>query len=174
MIRQQCAPKAERDMDTNNSIMAAVFTAFLKCPTKAHLLAIGEPAPTTFFTDIEARLSSRYKSAVRSALRVGTDAAERLDFKDLWGSGHEAIARPVDCETTTYHVAPPPREPGGCQSRESTPSGTFVPVLFSPWDKPDVSNSLLVCFGALALSQVTGILATTGTVIYGEAPPKNC
>jgi hypothetical protein len=29
-------------MDTNNSITAAVFTAFLKCPTKAHLLAIGE------------------------------------------------------------------------------------------------------------------------------------
>ena len=169
MIRQQCAPKVERDMDTNNSITAAVFTAFLKCPTKAHLLAIGEPAPTTFFTDIEARLSSRYKSAVRPALRVGTGVAERLDFKDLWSSGHEAIARPVDCETTTYyHLAPPSREPGGCQSRESTPSGTFVPVLFSPWDKPDVSNSLLVCFGALALSQVTGILATTGTVIYGE------
>jgi len=35
-------------MDTNNSITAAVFIAFLKCPTKAHLLAIGEPAPTTF------------------------------------------------------------------------------------------------------------------------------
>ena len=40
--------------------------------------------------------------------------------------------------------------------------------MFSPWDKPDVSDSLLVCFGALALSQVTGILADTGTVIYGE------
>ena len=52
--------------------------------------------------------------------------------------------------------------------QKSTPSGTFVPVLFSPWDKPDVSDSLLVCFGALALSQVTGILADTGTVIYGE------
>jgi predicted RecB family nuclease len=39
--------------------------------------------------------------------------------------------------------------------------------LFSPWDKPNVSDSLLVCFGALALSQVTGILADTGMVIYG-------
>jgi Domain of unknown function DUF83 len=155
-------------MDTNNSITAAVFIAFLKCPTKAHLLAIGEPAPTAFFTDIEARISSRYKSAVRPTLRVGTDVTEPLDFKDLWSSRHEAIARHVDCETTAYNVAPPSREPGGCQSRESTPSGTFVPVLFSPWDKPDVSSSLAVCFGALALSQVTGILATTGTVIYGE------
>ena len=40
--------------------------------------------------------------------------------------------------------------------------------MFSPWDKPDVSDSLLVCFGALALSQVTGILPDAGTVIYGE------
>src|SRR6266436_150627 len=89
-------------MDTNNSITAAIFTAFLKCPTKAHLLAIGEPAPTAFFTNIEDRLSGR---------------------------DYEAIARPVDCETTAYNVAPPSHEPRGCQSRESTPSSTFAPVL---------------------------------------------
>ena len=49
-----------------------------------------------------------------------------------------------------------------------SPSDTFVPVLFLPWDKPGLSDSLLVCFGALALSQATGILADTGTLIYGE------
>jgi predicted RecB family nuclease len=156
-------------MDANNSITAAVFKAYLKCPTKAHLLAIGEPAPATFFTDIEARISSMYKSAVTRRLRVGTDVAEPLDFGKLWSSrDHEAIAHPVDCETTVYNVVPPSHEPESCQSRRSTPSSTFVPVLFSPWDKPDISDSLLVCFGALALSQVTGILADTGTVIYGE------
>src|SRR5215471_6613730 len=48
-------------MKTNNSITAAVFSAFLKCHTKAHLLAIGEPAACTYFTDIEARISSMYK-----------------------------------------------------------------------------------------------------------------
>ncbi|HWX29882.1 MAG TPA: hypothetical protein VNZ53_20895 [Steroidobacteraceae bacterium] len=152
-------------MDANNSITAAVFKAYLKCPTKAHLLAIGEPAPATFFTDIEARISSMYKSAVTRTLRVGNDVAEPLDFGKLWSSrDHETIAHPVDCETTVYNVAPPSHEPESCQSQESTPFGTFVPVLFSPWDKPDISDSLLVCFGALALSQVTGILADTGTV----------
>jgi hypothetical protein len=45
-------------MNPINPITAAVFSAFLKCPTKAHLLAIGEPAPGTFFTDIEVRISS--------------------------------------------------------------------------------------------------------------------
>jgi hypothetical protein len=30
-------------MSASNQISAAVFSAFVKCPTKAHLLAIGEP-----------------------------------------------------------------------------------------------------------------------------------
>ena len=156
-------------MDRRNSITAAVFIAFLKCPTKAHLLAIGDPAPATFFTDIEARISSMYKSGMMRSLRVGADLAEPLDFGELLSSGgHEGLAHPVDCKTAIYNSVLSTHEPGGCQSRKSTPS-SFVPVLLSPWDKPDVSDSLLVCFGALALSQITGILADTGTVIYGEA-----
>jgi hypothetical protein len=156
-------------MDANNSITAAVFAAFLKCPTKAHLLAIGAPAPATYFTDIEARISSMYKSAVTRTLLAGTGVAKPLHFGDLGTSrGHKAMTHPVDCETTAYNVAPPLRKREDWHSAESTPSSTLVPVLFSPWDKPEVSDSLLVCFGALALSQVTGVLADTGTVIYGE------
>ena len=156
-------------MDTSNSITAAIFSAFLKCPTKAYLLAIGEPIPNSFFTDIEARISSRYKSEVTRRLRVGAEVAEPLDFGELWGSrGREAIAHPVDCETAIYSSVPPGHEPGGGQAHESTASATFVPVSFSPWDKLDVSDNLLVCFGALALLQITGILADTGTVIYGK------
>jgi predicted RecB family nuclease len=156
-------------MDANNSITAAVFAAFLKCPTKAHLLANGEPAPATYFTDIEARISSMYKSAVTRTLLAGTGVAKPLHFGDLGTSrGHKAMTHPVDCETTAYNVVPPLRKREDWHSAESTPSSTFVPVLFSPWDKAEVSDSLLVCFGALALSQVTGVLADTGTVIYGE------
>ncbi len=58
-------------MDTINSITAAAFIAFLKCPTKAHLLALGDPAPATYFTDIEARISSMYKSAAMRSCTLG-------------------------------------------------------------------------------------------------------
>jgi hypothetical protein len=59
-----------------------------QCPTKAHLLATGEPAPATFFTDIEARLSSMFKWTVTGSAR---------DFGELWSSrDYEAIAHPVD------------------------------------------------------------------------------
>jgi predicted RecB family nuclease len=95
--------------------------------------------------------------------------AEPHDFGELLSSrGHEVLAHLVDCKTAIYNSVLSSHEPGGRQSRKSTPSSSFVPVLLSPWDKPDVSDSLLVCFGALALSQITGILKDTGTVIYGE------
>ena len=157
-------------MDASNSITAAVFSAFLKCPTKAHLLAIGEPAPGTFFADIEARISSMYKAGVKRRLRVGAEVAEPLDFGQLWHSlDYEATTPHVDCETAVYDLALSRHRPGGRQPQESSPYGPFVPVLFLPWDKPDVFDSLLICFGALALSQATGLLAYTGTLIYGDA-----
>jgi hypothetical protein len=109
-------------MDTFNSITAAVFIAFLKCPTKAHLLAIRDPAPATYFTDIEARISLMYKSAAMRSLRVGAEMAEPLDFGELLSShGHEVLAHPVD-KTAIYNSVLSSHEPGGCQSRKSTPS----------------------------------------------------
>ena len=56
-------------MSANNLITATVFSAFLKCPTKAHLLLVGQPHSETFFTDTEARISSMFKAAALRVLR---------------------------------------------------------------------------------------------------------
>jgi hypothetical protein len=156
-------------MDAIDAITAAVFSAFLKCPTKAHLVAIGEPAPGAFFADIEAHIFSMYKEAAQRQLPIGAGVVELLDFGQLWRSpDYESITHYVDCDTAIYDFAPPPQRPKGRKPQESSPPGTFVPVRLLPWEKPDLSDSLLVCFGALALSQATGILADTGTLIYGD------
>jgi predicted RecB family nuclease len=156
-------------MNTNNSITAQVFAAFLKCPTKAHLLAVGEPSPGTYITDIEARLSSMYKAVARSRLRVGTQLAEPLDFSQLGRISHYAnVTHNVDCETAVYDFTQKQHRPPARQSPESSPSGSLVPVLFLPWDKPNLSDSLLMCFGALAVSQATGVLSDIGAMICGE------
>ena len=78
------------------------------------------------------------------------------------------ITHDVDCETAVYDFTLLPRRPRRRHSQESSPSGAFAPILFLPWDKPSLSDSLLVCFGALALSQATGILPDTGTLICGD------
>jgi predicted RecB family nuclease len=156
-------------MDASNSITAAVFSAFIKCPMKAHLLAIGEHAPGAYFADMEARIASLYRAAAKRRLRVGAEVAEPIDFGELWRSpGYATATHEVDCETAVYDFALPHHRPRGRQPRESPSSGPFVPVLFSPWDKPNLSDKLLVCFGALSLLQATGILADTGTLISGD------
>jgi predicted RecB family nuclease len=102
-------------------------------------------------------------------LHVGAEEAEPLEFVQLWrGPDYATIIHDVDCETAVYDFALPPHRPGGRQPQKSKPSRTFVPVLLIPRDKLDVSDSLVVCFGALAPWQATGILADTGTLIYGE------
>jgi hypothetical protein len=143
-------------------ITATVFSAFIKCPTKAYLLAIGEHIPEAYFADIHARTAFLYKASAKRRPRVGTEIAELVNFGELWRTPNDpTVTHEVDCETAVYNLAVPQSKPRGRQ-------GTFIPVLFSPWDKLDLSDKLLVCFGALSLSQATGILAGTGTLIYGD------
>ena len=102
-------------------------------------------------------------------LHVGAEEAEPLEFGQLWRNpDYATITHDVDCETAVYDFGLEPHRPGSRQPQTSKPSRTFIPVLLLPRDKPDVSDSLMVCFGALALSQATGTLADTGTLIYGE------
>jgi predicted RecB family nuclease len=156
-------------MGASTQISAAIFSAFLKCPTKAHLLAIGEPVPGTFFVDIEARISSMYKAVAKQQLHTGAKATELLQFGQLWCSlDYGTVTHYVDCDTVVYDFALPQDRNAGPRPQKSSAFENFVPVPFLPWDKPDPSDSLLVCFGALALSQATGILADTGTLIYGD------
>ncbi len=157
-------------MDAGNSITAAVFVAFLKCPTKAHLLAIGEPPPDNFFADINLRISSMYKAAVKQRLGVAAEVPEILDFGQPWPSlPSGGITHYVDCETAVYDFAPPLKRRGARQPHEPSPSDRPLPVLFFPWDKPKPSDCLLVCFGALSLSRRTGMLPDTGILIYGDS-----
>jgi predicted RecB family nuclease len=149
-------------MDSGNPITVAVFSAFIKCPTKAYLLAIGEHAPGAYFADIEARIASLYKATAKRRPRVGAEVAEPINFGELLRSpDHPTGTHEVDCETATYDLALPQGKSRGRQR-------SFIPVLFSPWDEPHRSDKSLLCFGALSLLQVTGILAATGTLIYGH------
>ena len=150
-----------------NLITASLFSGFLKCPTKGHFLAVGETAPDTFFRDIESRISSMYKSVATRQSRDGAQASASLDFGDLRRNlDYDAITYHVDCGTAVYNLALPEGRSG--RHYPKRPSGIFEPVLFLPWDKPDRCDSMVLSFGALALSQITGILADTGTLICGD------
>jgi len=63
-----------------------VFSAFLKCPTKAYLVATGELVPDTYFAEIEAHTLYMYKAVTKRRLSNRTETTKLLD----WGSavGH--------------------------------------------------------------------------------------
>ena len=162
-------------MNASKLITAAIFSAFLKCPTKAHLMSIGEPAPSTHLADIEARTLSMYKAAAKPRSPIGAEVAQLLDFNALWRSReHDAITHHVDCDTAVYDFALPLYRPKAPQRQNLPPSDTFVPILFVPWNKPGLSDRLVVCFGALALSQTTGSSRRNRKGhLRRRAPPKN-
>jgi hypothetical protein len=95
------------DNGRGHSITAAVFAAFLKCPTKAYLLAIGERTPHTFFADIEAHVSSAYSTAAKQHLRVEANVAAPLNFRQLLrGVDSKAIKHYVNCDTAICDLTP--------------------------------------------------------------------
>jgi predicted RecB family nuclease len=77
-------------------------------------------------------------------------------------------SRWFDCDTALWNLNLPRRGSAELRKRKSTPGGSIVPVLFSPWDKPELSDSLLVCFGAISLSQATRTQIETGMLVYGD------
>ena len=101
---------------------------------------------------------------------IGTNTAKILHWDRLSPEcDDKAIAHHIDSKTVIYDLELP-RRPKAPTSQKSQPSASYVPVLLSPWEKPSPSDSLLLCFGALALSQATGTLPDSGILIYGDGP----
>jgi predicted RecB family nuclease len=157
-------------MGTSANITAAVFAAYLKCPTKAYLTAHGENPPDTFVSDTRGRISAAYKAGVSKGLGTGPAAVTSIDFLRSTGDpAREAATLFVDCETASYACDRPASARIGRLTRRSQSRCDFVPILYSAWDKGDQSDDLLVCLGALAIGQATGSgIPPSGKVIYGE------
>src|SRR3954454_18585135 len=157
-------------MSANSTISATVFAAYLRCPTKAYLLAHGERPLGTFFTDMLDRISTAYRTAARE--RLGASVADFQSVGRLTSAAKPTSDRAVvfvDCETASYALDIATRTRSDCKTRRGEPSPDYVPVLFSAWDQSDQFHNLLVCFGALAVQQATGRkIPSVGKVIYGQ------
>jgi predicted RecB family nuclease len=148
-------------MSSNNMVTAAVFAAHLKCPTKAFLLARGEKPADTFFADMGENISMAYKAKFKDM---------SVKFCGLTAHSH-AHTRPtdnfVDTETALYStsVSAAFQDDRGI----TPPANDYVPVLYSPWDKLEQSDRLIVSFGALAIGQATGDeIPPNGQIIFGH------
>jgi predicted RecB family nuclease len=156
-------------MEAGHTLTAAILMAFLKCPTKARYLALGDSPQETYFSDIEAGISSMYKSRAWRILHERGELAEPATFGQIaYGGDDGPTTRWFDCDTAACNLALSQRGSVERRARKSAPGGCVVPVLFSPWEKPELSDSLLVCFGALSLSQATRTQIESGMLVYGD------
>ncbi len=156
-------------METCDTLTTAILLAFLKCPTKAHFLVLGESPQESYFSDIEVGISSMYKSRAWRMLHDRGELAEPTTFAQIADGGNDGTTRRwFDCDTAVFDLVLSQRKSAERRTRKSALGGHDVPVLFSPWEKPELSDSLLVCFGMLSLSQVTRTQMETGILVYGD------
>jgi hypothetical protein len=145
--------KGRAAAETGATITAAVFAAYLKCPTKAYLTAHGEKPPDATFAEMCNRVSAAYKALARQ--RPLTASTVPIDFSRLaHGVMGDVGTVFVDCETALYAI-----DGTACASLDHRASRAGsdrpYPILYSAWEKSGQSDDLLVCFGALAIAQAT-------------------
>ena len=157
-------------MDTgpNINITAAVFEAYLHCPTKAYLTARCARPPGTFFAALHDSILTAYKIAANQA--PGAESATAVDFAEL----RDHLERPVgllfvDCEAVFYTYGRPECGKAAPRIKEAAQVKECVPILYSPPGKREPSDDLRICFGALAIAQLTGAdVPRNGKIIWGE------
>ena len=146
------------------SISAATFSSFLKCPRKGHFLLRNISAQSALFSDMEARLFALYKAEATG--QHGDRLPVLTNFRDVTRASL-ATVHGIDCATAVYRFDGQASRCDGAGDRSFTHAGGPIPVMFSPWDKADPIDSMLVCFGAIALAQVSNIWVSAGMLIYG-------
>ena len=77
-------------------------------------------------------------------------------------------SRWIDCDTAVLNFALSHHGATERSARKPLVTSPIVPVVFSPWEKTSLSDELFLCFGALALSQSTGVLSEIGTLLFGD------
>src|SRR6187455_3037649 len=128
-------------METNDSINTSIFSAFLKCPRKAYFLSIAEPKTETYFSELQARISSAYKTRAIRTLRGEGERARPASF--LHTRDREDLLAAlcwVDCDTVVYDLSELLDVSVDRCARESSAGERVVPILFSPWDKVELSE----------------------------------
>ena len=156
-------------MHRSVEITAAVFAAYLKCPTMAYLTAHGEDPPDTFLAVTRGCISAAYKARAGQSLRASLIGVAPIHFSRLADdTARDATTLFVDCETASYVCNQPASAWVDVRVKRSKPGRDYVPITYSAWDKIDQFDELLVCFGAVAIGQATGSrIPANGKVIYG-------
>jgi hypothetical protein len=131
-------------MESSAKITAAVFAAYLRCPTEARLLMRGETPSHTFFSDM--------RKTISAAQRTKFETADLFGFSEFVAHPESETGMILIDSDTSYLEASPIRSKTKRRSKGVEPGHDYVPVFYSPWDDARESDRLLLAFCALAIA----------------------
>src|SRR6266480_4446048 len=151
------------------TITPYLYEAYLKCPTKCFLRALGEMATGNAYADWVRTQNDSYQSegcqrltqgAIRDECVIGPPPAGNLKSAK-WRLAIDLTTRAHDLESTIHAVERVP-----LQGRGET--AQFIPIRFISTNKPTRDDRLLLAFDALVLSETLGCEVGLGKIIHGK------
>src|SRR4051812_27424030 len=116
-------------MDGGTPITLAVFSAYLKCVSKAHLLITGQAAPSSYFVSNEAFITDGYRNSAVRHLQESLPGFEPIAFSDVTRDiGDHQTTSYVDCGTVTYSCLEA-RARRKLTTRDAASGHSYTPVL---------------------------------------------
>ncbi len=151
------------------TITPYLYEAYLKCPTKCFLRALGEIATGNAYADWVRTQNASYRSegsqrltqgATRDECVIGPRAAGNVKSAK-WRLAIDLTARAHNLESTIHAV-----ERVSSQGRAEP--AQFIPIRFIFTNKLTRDDRLLLAFDALVLSETLGREVGLGKIIHGE------
>ncbi len=150
-------------------ITADLFHAYLKCPTKCFLKAIGEVPSDNTYADWVLAQGEHYRKDRIKQLReehksdecaLGELGANSIK-KAKWRFAVNFVARTTKIETTIHAVERIPSKGKGQPTQ-------FNPIRFVFFNKINKHDKLLLAFDALSMLKIFGQKARLGKIIHGD------
>src|SRR6516225_9353241 len=146
-----------------------LFEAYLKCPTKCCLWAVGETAAGNAYADWVRTQNASYRSEESRRLTqgarsdecvIGPRAAGNLKTAK-WSLAIDLTVRTDRLESTIHAVE-------RVASKGRVEPTQFIPIRFIYTDKVTRDDRLLLAFDALVLSETLGREVGLGKIIHGD------
>lgn len=150
-------------------ITADLFEAYVKCPTKCFLQALGETAPGNAYADWVRTENASYRREENQRLTQGASSDECViglraagNLKSArWRLAIDLTIRTDRLESTIYAI-----ERVASQGRGEPTH--FIPIRFIYTDKLNTDDRLLLAFDALVLSENLGRDVDFGKIVHGD------
>ena len=152
------------------TITPYLYEAYLKCPTKCFLRALGEMPTGNAYADWVRSQNASYRSEGSQRLMQGatrdecvTDPRAAGNVKSAkWRLALDFTSRADNLESTIHAVERVP-------SRGRGETAQFIPIRFIFTNKLTMDDRLLLAFDAVVLSEALGREVGLGKIIHGDA-----